>query len=517
MSEKANLGSGWQFTIHPDDLDEHLSKWQASLETGAPFENEARQRDANGEYRWFLVRAVPLRDEHGNVLKWYGTLTDIEDRKRSEQERERFRQLQADLAHENRVSMMGELAASLSHELKQPIAAAITDAKTCLRWLTRDQPDVEEAREATMRTVKDGTRAAEIIDRLRSFYKKGAPPERELVDVNELVREMLVLLRSEADRYSISLRTDLAAELPKVTGRSRATAAGTDEPHAQWHRCDEGRGWGARTNHQVTASGKRATSGVRQRHRRGSAAAAGGPDLQCVFYHQASRHRHGTSRSAAPSLNRMVAVCGLPLTLRAAPTFISRYPQHSGTSMTDGRASEYVLEPLREGADFTLYRGRQHGNPSPVLAIALSAEHPSPQSLRRLEHEYSLAAELDPAWAAKPLALTRHEGRTILVLKDPGGEPLDLVLERDQGQPLDLTRFLRIAIGLASALGQVHRRGLIHKDIKPANVLVNDAGNVWLTGFGIASQLPQRAPVARAARRSLPARSPTWRPNRPAA
>jgi signal transduction histidine kinase len=112
--------------------------------------------------------------------------------------------------------MMGELAASLSHELKQPIAAAIADAKTCLRWLTRDQPDLEEARKATMRTMKDGTRAAEIIDRLRSFYKKGAPPERELVDVNELVCEMLVLLRSEASRYSICTCTDLAAELPKV-------------------------------------------------------------------------------------------------------------------------------------------------------------------------------------------------------------------------------------------------------------------------------------------------------------
>src|SRR5260370_34331729 len=92
--------------------------------------------------------------------------------------------------------------------------------------------------------------------------------------------------------------------------------------------------------------------------------------------------------------------------------------------------SGYVLEPLREGADFTLYRGRHHGNPSPVLAIALSAEHPSPQSVRRLEHEYSLAADLDPACAAKPLALTRHEGRTILVLKDPGGEPLVRTPER---------------------------------------------------------------------------------------
>jgi PAS domain S-box-containing protein len=151
--------------------------------------------------------------------------------------------------------------------------------------------------------------------------------------------------------------------------------------------------------------------------------------------------------------------------------------------------SGYQLVPLREGVDFTLYRGRQRANSSPVLALALSAEHPSPQDLRRLQHEYSLATDLDPAWAAKPLALLRHEGRTILVLEDPGGEPLDRVLERNHGQPLDLTRFLCIAIGLARALGQVHRKGLIHKDIKPANVLVDDAGNVWLTGFGIASQL----------------------------
>src|ERR1700675_4556292 len=153
--------------------------------------------------------------------------------------------------------------------------------------------------------------------------------------------------------------------------------------------------------------------------------------------------------------------------------------------------SGYVLVPLREGADFSLYRARQHANPSPVLAIALFAEQPSPQTLRRLEHEYSLAAELDPAWAAKPLALTRHEGRTILVLKDPGGEPLDQVLERHQGQPLGLTRFLSVAISLTSALGQVHRHGLIHKDIKPGNVLVDEAGKVWLTGFGIASHLPR--------------------------
>jgi len=151
--------------------------------------------------------------------------------------------------------------------------------------------------------------------------------------------------------------------------------------------------------------------------------------------------------------------------------------------------SAYLLEPIREGPDITLYRARQVGNPSPVLVVALT-EQPSPLELRRLEHEYSLAAELDPAWAAKPLSLTRHEARPILVLEDPGGDPLDLVLEEDQRRPLGLTRILRIAIGLAAALGQVHRQGLIHKDIKPANVLVDEAGNVWLFGFGIASQLP---------------------------
>src|SRR5471032_135016 len=153
--------------------------------------------------------------------------------------------------------------------------------------------------------------------------------------------------------------------------------------------------------------------------------------------------------------------------------------------------SEYMLEPLREEADFTLYRGRQLGNQMPILALALAADHPSPQSLRRLEHEWSLAADLDTAWTAQPLALTRYQGRAVLILKDPGGEPLDRVIEQHRGHPLDLTRFLRIAIGLAAALGQVHRQGLIHKDVKPANALVNDTGHVWLTGFGIASRLPR--------------------------
>ncbi len=150
-----------------------------------------------------------------------------------------------------------------------------------------------------------------------------------------------------------------------------------------------------------------------------------------------------------------------------------------------------MLVALREEADFTLYRGRALGSSMPVLALALAADQSSPQRRRRLEHEWSLASELDAAWAAQPLALTRHQGRAILILKDPGGEPLDQLLEQHKRHPIDLTRVLRIGIGLAAALNQAHRQGFIHKDIKPANALVDDAGHVWLTGFGIASRLPR--------------------------
>jgi PAS domain S-box-containing protein len=137
------------------------------------------------------------------------------ERKLAREERERLRQAQADLAHLSRVTTMGELTASLAHEIKQPMTAAVTDARTCLRWLDRDDPDLPEAREAASRVVKDVTRAADIISRIGVLFKKGAL-QRELVDVNELIREMIVLLRSEANRYSIAVDTELAEDLPKV-------------------------------------------------------------------------------------------------------------------------------------------------------------------------------------------------------------------------------------------------------------------------------------------------------------
>jgi PAS domain S-box-containing protein len=213
VSTEDSLGDGWRTAFHPADIAEHVEKWAASLATGKPFENEARVQRVDGEYRWFLHRGVPLRDVNGTILKWYGTAIDIEDRKRAEEERLRLRQLEGDLAHINRVSMMGELAASLAHDIKQPLTGAVMSADACVRWLRRDPPDMTEAYEAASRIVSNVTRAAEIIDRVQALFKRGAP-ERELVDVNDIAREMIALLRHTANRNSISIRTELDAGLP---------------------------------------------------------------------------------------------------------------------------------------------------------------------------------------------------------------------------------------------------------------------------------------------------------------
>jgi PAS domain S-box-containing protein len=216
LSVEETSGIGWQRAIHREDLARHSEKWRTSVATGQVFEDEARFRRAvDGEYRWFLVRGVPLRDQHGRIVKWYGTLTDIEDRKRAEQERERLRQLEDELAHINRVTMLGEMAASLAHEIKQPIAAAITSANSCIEWLAHEPPNLDRARASATKIDRYGNRAAEIIDRIRSLYRK-SPPQRESVDVNGIIHEMLTLLKGEADRYSIAMCTELASDLPKI-------------------------------------------------------------------------------------------------------------------------------------------------------------------------------------------------------------------------------------------------------------------------------------------------------------
>jgi PAS domain S-box-containing protein len=156
----------------------------------------------------------PMKDASGRVVGASKLARDITERKRAE---EALRQAQTDLAHASRLTIMGEFTASLAHEVKQPIAAIVTDANTCVRWIMRDEPDLKEAREAAWRIVKDAKRASEIIDRVRLLFKKGTP-QRELVDVNEVAREMIVLLGDEASRHSISIRTELAEDLPDAIG-----------------------------------------------------------------------------------------------------------------------------------------------------------------------------------------------------------------------------------------------------------------------------------------------------------
>jgi PAS domain S-box-containing protein len=201
--------------IHPDDQARTLEQLEDASREKREFEFDYRIVHPGGGIRDIHTVGHPVFSPSGNLVEFVGTVMDITERKRAEQERERLRQLQADLAHLSRVTTMGELTASLAHEIRQPISAAITNAKTCLRWLGRDEPDLVEGREAAARIVKDVTRAADIMSRISSLFKKEAL-QRELVDVNELIREMIVLLRSEANRYSISIRIELADDLPKV-------------------------------------------------------------------------------------------------------------------------------------------------------------------------------------------------------------------------------------------------------------------------------------------------------------
>jgi signal transduction histidine kinase len=160
---------------------------------------------------------VPQRDEHGNIVRWYGILTDIEDRKRGEEARERLHELEADLAHINRVSMMGELAASIAHEVNQPLSGIVSNGSACIRWLAGDSPNVEEVREAVCDIVRDGKRAGEVIARIRALTKRTELP-RGKVDLNELIREVLALAGDQAKRQRAVVRTYFASDLSPVSG-----------------------------------------------------------------------------------------------------------------------------------------------------------------------------------------------------------------------------------------------------------------------------------------------------------
>lgn len=279
--------------IHPDDRPIVAEELERATRERGEYEVDYRIIHPGGEIRNIHSIGHPVLDPSGDLVEFVGTGIDVTERKQAEGERERLRQAQADLARVNRLTTMGELTASLAHEIRQPIAAAVTNANACMRWLTRDRLDVQEARTAASRIARDATRAAEIISRISLLFNKGTP-ERELIDVNEVIGEMIILLRSEASRYNIVVRTELAAHLPRIMGDRvqlqqvlmNLMINGIDAMNDLNAVRELAIKSQLADNEQLLVSVSDTGVGLPQ---------AGGPDLQCVLYHQTSRHRHGTS------------------------------------------------------------------------------------------------------------------------------------------------------------------------------------------------------------------------------
>jgi PAS domain S-box-containing protein len=206
--------SGWTFPIHPEDTESFARTRLAVLASEFVGEVEARIRRFDGEFRWFLCRAVALRDHSGKVVKWFGINFDIEDRKRAEEE---LRDTQSKLAHMTRLMTIGQLTASIAHEVNQPLAGIITNANTCLRMLAASPPNIEGARETARRTIRDGNRASQVIKRLRALFSK-KDPALEPVDLNEATREVIALSLGKLQANRVVLRTELADDLPNVSG-----------------------------------------------------------------------------------------------------------------------------------------------------------------------------------------------------------------------------------------------------------------------------------------------------------
>ena len=199
--------------IHPGDIDRVRQTIDEAVKARTDLDIEYRLLRPDRSVKYLHVVARVLEHSTGD-LEFVGAVADISERTQAE---EALRQAQADLARVNRATTMGELTASLAHEVSQPIAAAVINAHACLRWLGRDQPDLEEARGAARKIAENGELACRIVSRIRSQFKKGTL-QREVVDLKEIIREMIDLLRGEAMRYNISVWTELAADLPQITG-----------------------------------------------------------------------------------------------------------------------------------------------------------------------------------------------------------------------------------------------------------------------------------------------------------
>jgi hypothetical protein len=205
---------GWLQLLHPDDVDSTIRLWRQNIQTGQSHQVTYRLRRADGTYRWFDVRGEPLRDSEGRVVQWYGICIDMEDSKRIE---EALRNTQERLSIASQIATVGELSASIAHEVNQPLTAVVSNGNACLRWLSAQPPNLAKAVEAAQRIVRDGKDAGEVVRRIRALFKRAAREEVSL-DLNEAIGEVLGLLRGETAKRRVMVETDLGQNLPPVTG-----------------------------------------------------------------------------------------------------------------------------------------------------------------------------------------------------------------------------------------------------------------------------------------------------------
>ncbi len=205
---------GWKNLLHPDDAEPTAQAWAHAVATGQPLEVQCRFRRSDGVYRWFRALGQAARDSGGGVVRWYGLLIDIDDRKNIE---EALRGSQAQLSRAIQTATVGEFAAAIAHEVNQPLAAVVTNGQACLRWLAAQPPGIAKAQEAAERIVRDGKEAGEVVRRIRALFKQAAVEKIEL-DLNEVIGEVLHLLAGETARKRVAVETDLGQDLAPVTG-----------------------------------------------------------------------------------------------------------------------------------------------------------------------------------------------------------------------------------------------------------------------------------------------------------
>jgi PAS domain S-box-containing protein len=213
-SLEQELGNGWAEGVDPEDLQRCLDTYIQSFDRREAFRMEYRLRRHDGEFRWVLDIGAPRFNPDGSFAGYIGSCIDVTEKRRAE---EQLRQAQENLARVSRVIAMGELAATIAHEVNQPLGAVVTNASASLRWLAGQPPNLGEAREAIDRTVRDANRASEVIVKIRALLQK-APPQMEQLDVNVFIREVLTLADNELLRSGIAVQTDLAPDVPNVFG-----------------------------------------------------------------------------------------------------------------------------------------------------------------------------------------------------------------------------------------------------------------------------------------------------------